>query len=135
MITENRFYNIDDALSGLSKHLLLSSRPKNWKRGIALTVISSTRPSSCEDRRVGYWRDKTSGYLLENQIAAYEGFFKMKLSFDDEGGYLTTTCVLDEYEFALTPVALTLMQDLLMRKAREIDIPVGLTYLYFKRAA
>jgi hypothetical protein len=128
MITENRFYNIDDALSGLSKHLLLSPR-----RGIAMTITSPTRPVSCGDGRIAHWRRKTNGYLPENQIAAYEGFFNLSITFDNVREYIITTCVLDVYEESLTPVALSLVQDVILRRASEQKKPVGLLYLYFKR--
>ena len=98
-----------------------------------MTITSPARPVSCEDRRVAHWRSKTSGYLPENQIAAYEGFFNLSITFDDEGEYTTTTCVLNVYEESLTPVALTLVQDVILRRASEQKKPVGLLYLYFKR--
>lgn len=138
MLTENRFYNYDDALAGIVDHL--AKTPSGQIRNLSLLITDGSKPVASYD-------PKTQGYassFMERMSAVKNADNRLMMAQDAFNFHVYTETRLDKFnatvviDSLLTGTAtgmLHVIQDTLARLAEAQSLTVGTVYLFAVEAS
>lgn len=138
MLTENRFYNYDDALAGIVDHL--AKTPTGRIRNLSLLITDGSRPVASYDPK----RQNFASSFMENISAlknpsrrrdAAQDAFDFHVYSEVRLGKLNATVVIDSLVTGTAAGMLHVIQDILFGLGEAQNVNVGTVYLFAVEAS
>lgn len=137
-MTENRFYNYDDAMDGIRKHLALV--PDGTAYDLSLLITDGSKGAETLDAKL--YAD-TATWLKNNEnirrvtsrVAAVQEKYDVHIYEREHLGRLTPTVVIDHLNTSTASAVLYVLRDTLMRLSGAYGNGMGSVHLFIVEAS
>jgi len=137
MLTENRFYNYDDALAGVVDHL--AKTPAGSIRNLSLLITDGSKSVAGYNPKLhslaASFLDNMGNRNVERRIMAAQESFDFHIYTEQRLGKLNATVVIDSFIAGTAAGVLQVLSDTLRRMAEALNLTVGSVYLFAVEAS
>lgn len=137
-MTDNRFYNYEDAMNGIREYLTL--RTDGSARNLSLLITDGSKEVTSFDAKLHTWASewlKNNEHVrkLSSRLALLQEKFDLHIYEHEWLGRMNVTVVIDHLTTGEAPAVLYVLRDTLMRLSEGYGNGMGSVHLFIVEAS